>query len=137
VRPTLTDLFSQRAMFFAERVDGIFQALSRDHVTNVPSGFSKKMIIGHAYDEYGYVCTHQSEIISDLRGVVGRITGRGEPTEYGTRKLLARLRNHIGKKVAIDGGAFYVTVYKVGTVHLEIAPEVAIELNSILASLYP
>lgn len=38
-RGTLLALLSQRETFFAERVDGIFQRLSRTHVTNAPEGF--------------------------------------------------------------------------------------------------
>jgi hypothetical protein len=138
VRPTMESLLAQRSEFFAQRVDGIFQGLSKSHVTNQPSGFSKKMILNYVFDKDGYLGHQKAALISDLRGVVGRLTGRGEPSEHGTRKLLARIySNSIGKKVAIDGGAFFVTLYKAGTAHFEVAPEVAIELNSILATLYP
>lgn len=138
VRPTLQDLLQQRKTFFAERVDGIFQSLSKDHVTNSPAGFSKKMILAGVFDRNGYADSSMVAVISDLRGVVGRLTGRGEPMEYGTRLILDRLyKGFIGKKVLIDGGAFAVVVHKVGTVHFEVAPEVAVELNAILAHLYP
>lgn len=137
VRPTMENLLQQRATFFSERVDGIFRGLSGEHVTNSPAGFSKKMILAHALRD-GYVCEHKGGLISDLRGVVGRLTGRGEPTEYGTRQLIGKLhREYPGKKIALDGGAFYVTVYKNGNAHFEVTPEVAVELNSILAHLYP
>jgi hypothetical protein len=138
VRPTIETLLGQRKNFFAERVDGIFRALSGDHVTNQPWGFSKKLILSYVFDKFGYLNQDKAAYISDLRGVVGRLTGRGEPSEYDTRQLLSRVqRVSTGKKVAIDGGAFYLTVYKAGTAHFEVAPEVAVELNSILASLYP
>lgn len=138
VRPTLQDLLQQRKTFFAERVDGIFQSLSKDHVTNSPAGFSKKMILAGVFNRDGYADSSMVAVISDLRGVVGRLTGRGEPKEYGTRLILDRLyKGFIGKKVLIDGGAFAVVVHKVGTVHFEVAPEVAVELNAILAHLYP
>jgi hypothetical protein len=138
VRPTMQDLLQQRKMFFAERVDGIFQELSKRHVSNSPSAFRQRMIIADVYDKDGYLSESKSAVISDLRGVVGRLTGRGEPSDYGTRQLLGRVyRNHVGKRVAIDGGAFTMVAYKAGTVHFEVAPEVAIELNSILANLYP
>lgn len=138
VRPTMQDLLSQRKTFFAERVDGIFQSLSRTHVTNSPAGFSKKMILSGVFSSDGYLDYSKAAVISDLRGVVGRLMGRGEPKEYGTRLLLERIyRTAIGKKVSIDGGAFTVVTHKVGTVHFEVAPEVAVELNSILAHLYP
>ena len=138
VRPTLQDLLQQRGQFFAERVDGAFRAMSGDHLTNQPWGFTKKLIMAGVFGADGYLSEFKSGVISDLRGVVGRITGRGEPSEYGTRQLLGRIyRTAIGKRVAIDGGAFYVKIHKVGTVHFEVAPEVAVELNCILANLYP
>ncbi|MGI0637923.1 DUF4942 domain-containing protein [Pseudomonas aeruginosa] len=138
VRPTLENLLAARKTYFAERVDGIFFGLSREHVSNSPAGFSKKMILANVYDADGYVNTHKAGIISDLRGVVGRLTGRGEPSEYATRKLLGNIyRKALGKKIQIDGGAFSLVVYRKGTVHFEVAEEVAIELNSILATLYP
>ncbi|MEX6780338.1 DUF4942 domain-containing protein [Pseudomonas aeruginosa] len=138
VRPTLENLLASRKTYFAERVDGIFFGLSRVHVSNSPAGFSKKMILANVYDADGYVNTHKAGLISDLRGVVGRLTGRGEPSEYATRKLLGNIyRKAIGKKVQIDGGAFTLVVYRKGTVHFEVADEVAVELNSILATLYP
>lgn len=137
VRPTMEDLLRQRGMFFSERVDGIFRGLSGDHVTNSPSGFAKKMIIADVLCD-GYVTQHKGGLIGDLRGVVGRILGRGEPSEYGTRQLLGRLhRDYAGKKVAVDGGAFHITIYKNGNAHFEVTPEVAVELNSVLANLYP
>ena len=45
VRSTLTSLLHSRSQFLAERVDGIFRVLSRQHVTNQPQGFGKRMII--------------------------------------------------------------------------------------------
>lgn len=56
VRATLQDLLNNRALFFAERVDGVFRGLSRTHVTNQPEGFSKRMIISRAieYDSVDY-----------------------------------------------------------------------------------
>lgn len=138
VRPTMQDLLQQRKTFFAERVDGIFQSLSKTHVTNSPAGFSKKMILSGVFDSDGYLSSSKAAVINDLRGVVGRLTGRGEPKEYGTSLLLNRIyKTQIGKKLSIDGGAFTVVAHKVGTVHFEIAPEVAVELNNILAHLYP
>jgi hypothetical protein len=138
VRPTMQDLLLQRKDFFAARVDGIFESLSGCHVTNQPNGFSSKMIIAGVFDKYGNLDQAKSAIISDLRGVVGRLTGRGEPSEYGTRKLLAKIQKEsIGKKMTFDDGAFSLTIYRVGTVHFEVSPEVAVELNSILAHLYP
>lgn len=53
VRPTIMELLNSRQQFFAERVDGIFRALSGDHVTNRPEGFGKRMILARVFNEYG------------------------------------------------------------------------------------
>ena len=75
VRATLEDLLMSRSRFFAERVDGIFRALSGEHVTNAPQGFGKRMILTgitshyYAHERVGY--------INDLRAVIARFMGRG------------------------------------------------------------
>jgi hypothetical protein len=44
VNPTIRDLLDSRERFFLEKVDGIFRALSRSHVTNRPEGFGMRFI---------------------------------------------------------------------------------------------
>jgi len=53
VRATLGELLALRGKFLAERVDGIFQALSRTHVTNQPEGFGKRMILTGVTNDWG------------------------------------------------------------------------------------
>ena len=55
VRATLQGLLHSRAQFLAERVDGIFRALSGEHVTNSPAAFGKRMIIANLITSYGTV----------------------------------------------------------------------------------
>lgn len=134
---TLQDLLAQRHRFFAERVDGIFQSLSREHVTNRPEGFSKRMIIAYVISmgmaEYGRACT-----IGDLRCVIARFMGRDEPRYNDTARAIefAR-RERCGEWTVLDGGALRMRVYKNGNAHLEVHPEMAWRLNAVLASLYP
>lgn len=136
VRATLMDLLAQRASFFAERVDGIFQALSREHVTNCPEGFRKRMILYYAYCAYS-INHDQAGYINDLRAVIARLSGREEPKWFNTNRLLDRLKKHTGKWFDVDGGALRIRVYKKGTAHLEVHPDVAWRLNQILAYLHP
>ena len=135
--PTLQDLLRKQKDFFIERIDGIFMGLSKTHFTNKPSGFSSKMIIAEVFDESGYVKSSEGALISDLRAVIGRLTGRGEPTEFATKRLIEQVASkHIGKKVDIDGASISIRTYKCGTVHFEVAEEIADQLNSYLAELH-
>lgn len=132
VRSTLAALLNNRATFLAERVDGIFRALSRTHVTNQPQGFGKRMIIANVF---GYQ-THGH--INDLRCVIAKFMGRDEPKHGATDSVIKAARRQNGEWMPVDGGALRVRVYGgVGTAHLEVHPEMAWRLNAILASLYP
>lgn len=132
VRSTLAGLLNNRAQFLAERVDGIFRALSRAHVTNQPQGFSKRMIIANVF---GYQ-THGH--INDLRCVIAKFMGRDEPKHGATDPVIKAARRQNGEWMPVDGGALRIRVYGgVGTAHLEVHPDMAWRLNAILASLYP
>lgn len=132
VRSTLAGLLHNRAQFLAERVDGIFRALSRAHVTNQPQGFGKRMIIANVF---GYQ-THGH--INDLRCVIAKFMGRDEPKHGATDPVIKAARRQNGQWMNVDGGALRIRVYGgVGTAHLEVHPDMAWRLNAILASLYP
>ena len=132
VRSTLAGLLHNRAQFLAERVDGIFRALSRAHVTNQPQGFGKRMIIANVF---GYK-THGH--INDLRCVIAKFMGRDEPKHGATDPVIKAARRQNGQWMNVDGGALRIRVYGgVGTAHLEVHPDMAWRLNAILASLYP
>lgn len=129
VRSTLQGMLASRSRYFAERVDGIFQALSKTHVTNNPAGFTSRFIIDLAESKAGY--------ISDLRNVIARFMGHPEQQAHTGYKLLQLLSKHTGKWHFIDGCALRMKMFKVGTVHCEVHPELAARLNSLLAHLYP
>jgi hypothetical protein len=132
VRSTLAGLLHNRSQFLAERVDGIFRALSRQHVTNQPQGFGKRMIIANVF---GYQ-THGH--INDLRCVIAKFMGRDEPKHGATDPVVKAARRQNGQWMNVDGGALRIRVYGgVGTAHLEVHPDMAWRLNAILASLYP
>ena len=135
VRPTIETLLASRAKFLAERVDGIFRALSGEHVTNSPMGFGKRMILSGVLNFYS--SNSQSGQINDLRCVIAKFMGRDEPKHYSSNRLIETLKYRWGEWVTLDGGAIKIRLYKKGTAHLEVHPDMAWRLNSILASMYP
>lgn len=137
LRATVQGLMARRAEFLAERVDGIFRGLSRQHVTNVPEGFSKRMIMSRVFNEWGSTDHHSEGVIHDLRMVVAKFMGRDEPCRASTGRLLKTARASRGEWIEVDGGAFRIRAYQVGTAHLEVHPEMAYRLNSVLAFLHP
>lgn len=137
VRSTFLDFLNSRDLFLAERVDGIFRGLSGEHVTNAPEAFGKRMIIARVLSEY-HTSNHDAcGLINDLRCVIAKFMGRDEPKWFISSKLVADLRNNWGEWVSIDGGALRIRLYKKGTAHLEVHPDMAWRLNCVLAKLYP
>lgn len=134
VRATIGDLLLSRSKFFAERVDGIFRSLSREHVTNQPEGFSKRMILNYVLNEYS---SSQQGHINDLRCVIAKFMGRDEPRHGATGSVIAACKRNWGQWMTLDGGAIKIRVYKKGTAHLEVHPDMAWRLNAVLASIYP
>lgn len=137
VRPTIMALINARHQFFSERVDGIFRALSGEHVTNRPEGFGKRMILANVFDDWGSVNYKTSGYIQDLRIVIAKFMGRDEPHMSATNDALRAARRRPGEWCTLDGGALRVRAYLKGTAHLEVHPEMAWRLNCILAQLYP
>jgi len=137
VRPTIVELLNMRSQFLAERVDGIFRGLSGEHVTNAPEGFGKRMIIARVLSAYDTTDSSTCGLINDLRCVVAKFMGRKEPGWHATSDLIPILKRRWGQWVSIDGGAMKIRLYKKGTAHMEVHPDMAWRLNSILANLYP
>jgi hypothetical protein len=137
VRPTIVELLNMRAQFVAERVDGIFRGLSGEHVTNAPEGFGKRMIIARVLSAYDTSDHSTCGLINDLRCVVAKFMGREEPSWHASSDLIPILKRRWGEWVTIDGGAIKIRLYKKGTAHMEVHPDMAWRLNSILANLYP
>ena len=139
VLPTFEFLLTSRHRFLAEKVDGLFQNLSRTHVTNQPEGFGKRMILNYVISDFGSFADHtKAGYIHDLRSVIARFMGRGDPHYNDTTAAIARAVECAGKWITLDGGALRLRVYLgVRTGHLEIHPDMVWRLNAILASLHP
>ena len=137
VIPTLQGMMNSRLKFLAEKTDGVFRRLSSDHLTNSPWGFNKRMIISCVLCEWGYANTTASGYINDLRDIIGMLQNRGSIGHSNTYSLIDKIRHHPGKWFEVDGGALRIKVFKKGTAHIEIHPEIAFQLNDILSVLYP
>lgn len=138
VRATLEELLALRGKFLAERVDGIFQALSRTHVTNQPEGFSKRMILTGVTNDWGAYARSQTGHINDLRSVIAKFMNRDEPDYNASNRLVEIARAyHRGQWIDVDGGALRIRCYLNGNAHLEVHDDMAWKLNQVLALLYP
>lgn len=138
VRATLMELLNSRARFLAERVDGIFRALSGEHVTNSPGAFRNRMIIANLVTSYGTSNHGRVGYINDLRCVIAKFIGRDEPSYRASDVVVEYARRERrGEWVTLDGGALRLRAYKCGTAHLEVHPDLAWRLNCVLHQLYP
>lgn len=137
VIPTMQGLMASRLKFFAEKVDGIFRALSREHVTNSPFAFAKRMIINYVIDTLGFVNTSPAGHIDDLRRVIARFVCGQSAVASPTYYILRSLMDHPGQWHELDGGALKIKIFKKGTAHLEVHPDIAWRLNQVLSTLYP
>lgn len=135
VYATLKDLMVSRERFLAERVDGIFRNLSHSHVTNIPQGFGKRFIMGYTL-EYTSFAHRMAEYIHDLRTVIAKFMGREHANSSHTWADLNKLPRD-GQWYSFDGGAWKIRLYKVGTAHMEVHPEMAYRLNQVLAYMHP
>lgn len=135
VKSTLIQMLNNRARFMAERVDGLFRALSDEHLTNRPEAFGKRFILGYMLS-YGSICYQRANYIHDLRCVIGKFMGRDIPNSNQTSSDLGNMERD-GQWNEFDGGAFKIRLYKKGTAHMEVHPDIAWQLNKVLAFLYP
>lgn len=138
VRATLAEMLAGRMDFLAEKVDGIFRALSKTHITNQPEGFGKRMILTGVTDSWGSYGRSQTGHINDLRQVIAKFMGRDEPDWNASNRVVEIARQyHRGEWVPVDGGALRIRCYMNGNAHLEVHPDMAWRLNEILHHLYP
>lgn len=136
---TLSTLLSERDRFFAERVEGFYRALSGDHATNSinPTGFYNRFIVANCHDD-GLINSYRADQISDLRYVIGKFIKReGQPTWHTSNELIKIMLRNPGEWHEVDAGALQMKVYKKGTCHIQVHPDLAWRLNEVLAILYP
>ena len=136
---TIRYLVDMQGQFLSERVDGIFRALSRSHLTNEPQGFGRRMILPYCFAEHGgYPEWRMVDVINDLRRVIATFMGRDEPDRNTTNTAMKRALSLQGAWCSVDGGALRIRAYRgVRTAHLEVHESLAWRLNALLANLYP
>lgn len=141
VRCTVTSWYESSETFFIDRVDSVFETLSRGHLTNHPNGFNRKMVFSYWAEqhylnsEYGNVRSASHKKIHDLRSIIMVVHGLPIP-DYGStydlmRKLPYKTKNNF------DHGLWEMQIFKNGNTHIWIEPETAVLLNSFLAKKYP
>ncbi|MFL1449401.1 DUF4942 domain-containing protein [Pseudomonas tritici] len=133
----LTMIEAHRANFLSMRVDALWRSLSPVHKTNFGSGFHKRFIINQVYNEHGNTA-HKLRAIMDLVNLCSTVmTGADDPF-FDTEAMLTHARKkHCGEWVEVMGGQLNVRAYQVGTLHVEVHPDIASRLNIALAYLHP
>lgn len=133
---TLQGMLADRQKFFSEKIDGCFRELSGEHVTNRPEGFSRRMIYSGIHNGW-YVDYRRAGYVHDLRTAVAKFMGRDAPSYHTTDKTIQLARNYCGQWLELDGGAVRMRLYKKGTAHIEVHPDLAWRLNEVLALMHP
>lgn len=144
---TVVSLLNDRNQFMHERVYGVFKSLSTNHKTNKSFGFSTRMITTGACsrDRYpsGNIVTDIKksgiEPLSELRVVCAFFRGEKLMHVHDTRKMveLALEREGFGQWATLDGNSLRFRLYKNGSLHIEVHPDIAEKLNNILAAFVP
>lgn len=145
VVPTMTTLLNDRHKYLAERVYGLFKALSPTHKTNKTYGFSEKLIISYCVTDFWNSSVslnyHKSDVIDDLRVMLHFFAHKEFITLNRCSEMLsAAYRAHdceTGKWMNVDGNLMRVKIFKNGNAHFEIHPDVAWKLNEVLAYSMP
>lgn len=138
VMDTVSNLLLSRESFIADKADGIFKNLSSKHVTNSPLAFRERLIMSHLITSYGSIDSSRSEYLTELRSIIAQVYNRDNSRVRMYDDLYGIFKEgSFGKWHEFDGGSFKIRLYKVGTVHIEIHPEVANKLNKLLAHKYP
>lgn len=139
VLSTLLPMFKDLPRLYAERLNDTFYKLSREHYTNNSSGFGKRMIFTVAYPtQYFFNLSHDMcGYINDLRSTIAQITGGSQLSHNDTYSLINRMIKNAeyGEWVKLDDYVAF-KLFKKGTCHVEIAPDIAEILNNILATTF-
>jgi hypothetical protein len=137
---TIKTLLQSRPTYLAERVDGFFKALSGEHVTNSPYAFGKRMILPRGIDSFGSLHYETAGYLDDMRKVIAKLHGVPDelhPEAGSSSKMIRHQIFNPGEWFDWDAGRLRVRIYKKGTIHLEVHPQIAYKLNQILSILYP
>lgn len=138
VKNTLFQFFNSTRRYMAEKVDGILKSLSPNHKTNIHDQITERFIFENVVNKNGNVNYEKYELINDLRSLIKQIDGNVNYNERGSRSLVEFLYNYdTGVWHGVDGNAFKIRVYKKGTMHVELHPEIVEKMCELLSEIYP
>lgn len=148
---TVNQIFDSKAKFFAERISYLFEKLSKKHVTNSGFGFGEKLIIDKVHDgmsaskQYPSIDTERLGALTELRKLVAFYKSNDVldlsnssniTSSYDiVSKALEKLKETGKTEFFIDSGSLFIKIFKIGTIHIGIEPEIADKLNLMLAYL--
>lgn len=136
---TIFGFFSGKRKYMAEKADGVLRSLSRNHKTNRSDQITEKFIFENViYSDIKTVNYSYSKKIDDLRSLISQIRKVNEYQSVNSSSMLEYFyHNCSGEWKYIDGNAFRMKIYKKGTVHIELHPEIVEELAVLLSEIYP
>ncbi|EFN0054151.1 DUF4942 domain-containing protein [Escherichia coli] len=144
---TVVALLNDRHQFIKDRVYAVFQSLSRQHKTNKAFGFSTRMITSGVCegvkDKWVKLKVEFKESglmpLSELRVICSYFRGETVKPVYDTKKMVENMVGHVGFRnwISLDGNSIRFRVYKNGSMHIDVHPDIAERLNNILAAIVP
>ncbi len=142
VKTALSGMIKDLPSLFAQRLQDAHAVISKAHKTNSAEMFNKRMIfhVANFDSRYCWYMTtefieRKCDAINDIRSTISQILGGLQIPRGDTVEKLANIAkgDNFGQWVKIDEHVA-IRLYKVGTAHLEIRPEIADMLNNILAN---
>lgn len=130
---TAEEYYYKSQELFNAKVDCVFQSLSRNHVTNQPEGFWKRMIFSWSRGSNSYGSTN--DIFVDFIWCCNTILGRENISNelYQIAHYIERSLPKTGKWFWVAGNLFKIRAYLNGNFHIEIHPDMVWRLNEKLA----
>lgn len=136
---TAFDFFNSKRKYMSEKADGILKSLSSNHKTNMSDQITEKFILENVvygkFDQLNYTLIGK---INDLRSLISQIKNEDAYFYSCSQKMIADLHKYSpGKWIYVDGNNMRLKVYKKGTVHIELNPEIIEDIAMLLSELYP
>ena len=140
VETTIRGLIKDLPSLFKQRLEDAFNVLSKEHKTNSSNMFNKRMVFKIANYNNNYIfssdfLSRRCDAIDDICSTINQLLGY-EQVEYNFTKGKAYQianSNKFGQWIKLNENVA-IKLFKVGTAHLEIRPEIADLLNSIIAN---
>lgn len=147
---TMKHIYASIPHYLKERILKSFSGLSNSHVTNSGFGFGSKMIIEGAFPAITPLIKRPSplhskvDVLDEIRKLViffstsnpSALEKHEQISSYGFMEYAIAELDRSGKSsFHLDNDLIFVRVYKKGTVHFGIHPDIVEKINTFLASL--